>query len=498
MRSRSASRSKEDVLLTVALIVACAVLSGIPIFYEPGSEINQDPYLYLSIANYYFCDPDPHLRDAGTVGPVIPALIAAAKYALSPFITWTSNAEVYLLKGLAFCCYLAIVLSASTYLRKSVTPVVVFTFLSLFMGLRIWVNDNLSLNGELVSVALMMVILAQATKPASLANTALAAVLAVLTVYTKVQSVPLLILLLLSCHWEKQERLPLIVMLALMFVLAELVFYSKGIGLIRSVQLSLFYVRHPELQENIQQNSHGLLAILLDNRYIRNLPWTAYSILCFSPLFFVVLFYIVRATDKPAVPWKDSRLWLLVLILTILTPGRRFYHYVLYAYLFVIIFARPLLRALERSVMTARVASSVPVSLLVFILLAIVASSAVTDIEATGLRLSPEITDARKLVENDTGRVHIHGWDYRLYTPFGVCNDGIDLSGVYLGVIPAQVYIKRVLGAKYKYIVDVVGFSTILDPAYAITPSTIFGATLIQRYIKISGDNGVRVFRLKE
>lgn len=485
-------------LFYAATGLACLILIGVPLLYFPASDINPDSYQYLSIANYYLLDPTPVLRDAYTVGPVIPILIAISKYALSWIFEWNRHADIFLLKGLALLGYLIIVISAGAYLKKTVPALVVLVFLLLFMGLPAWEIDSLSLNGELVSVTWLVLLLAYLNRSNGPPNVLIVSLLAALVIYTKIQSVILLSLLLVSFYYGKKEKWwTLIVLVGCVFIV-EAVLYANGTGLLHRTGDLLSYTQHPRSTVSAHVESHGIIFLIAHIRYIWNLPWAVESVQTFVPLFgFIIVFFLFANQNTTGGLLKDWRLWLVALFITILTPGRTFEHYVLYAMLFVILFAEPVLSRITTDTSRQGFISILSLSI-ILVFVVVKTAKSVTSIENGLLWLGPEVEAAAALTKKDGGRVHIHGWDYRLYTYFNGWNDGTDLFYVTLNRANPSWYLNRVKKKKYKYIIDTVGYSGLInDPAFSITPSTIYGIELDKYYELVSNNNGLRIYRIK-
>jgi hypothetical protein len=483
-----------------ALTLACLILVGVPLLYFPANNISPDTFQYLSIANYYLMDPSPALRDAYTVGPVIPILIAIFKFALSLLFEWNRVADVFLLKGLSLLFYLIIVIGAGAYLKTTVPALVVYVFLLLFMGLPAWETNTVSLNGELVSVAwlvLLLTYLKQSNRPP---NVFIVTLLAVLAIYTKIQSVPLLSLLLVSFYYGKKEKWLLLIVLVGCIILAESVLYANGIGLLHRAGDLLSYMNHPASTQSIHGESHGIIYSLAHIRYIKNLPWAVRSVQNCVPLFGLIIVYFLLANPGTTGGLlKDWRLWLLALFITIETPGYTMYweHYVLYAMLFVILFAEPVLRGITATECAQGRISILSLAIVV-VLMAVNTAESIRPITDATLRFGPEVEAAAALTREGGGRVHLHGYDYRLYTYFYGWDDGTELPYVAFNFVDPNWYIKRIKEKKYKYIIDIVGYSGfITDPSYKITASTIYGRELGKYYELVSDQNGLRVFRLK-
>lgn len=494
------------ILFSVTIFLLCLVLVGVPALYLPAKDINVDTYQYLSIANYYLLDPAPVLRDVYTVGPVIPVLIAVFKYALSLVVPWNKEADVLLLKGMALLCYVTIGISGGVYLRKTLPPILVIVFLMLLMGLPDWglnysphnyvFKDGLSLNGELVSVALMTILLAYLNKSNAAPNIVIVFLLTALVLYVKVQSVILLFLLLISCYYNKNERWSVALLLFAGLVIVDLVLYAYGTGLIHRAPALYAYTSH-------SGDSPGIVYTVAHVAYsgIRNLVWAVTTIEEISPLFVFIVVYLIftdnNNQDKTGSMFTDWKLWLFALLVTILTPGYQFGHYVVYALLFVIIFAKPALTGIATKT-RAQAAISIPALIIVFCFITVKTITARTSIEKAGLRVGPDIEAAAVITKKGGGQVFIHGHDYKLYTHFNGWDDGVGLGSVTLFGKDPSWYLNRVLDKKYPYIVDVVGYSGIIrGSSYQITDSTVYGQVLGKHYDLILNKNGLRVFRLK-
>ena len=170
----------------------------------------------------------------------------------------------------------------------------------------------------------------------------------------------------------------------------------------------------------------------------------------------------------------------------------------MYAMLFLIVFAEPILAKLS-TLIDRRNVISIPSMALLLLFLAGKTASYVTTIADGQLRLGKEAEAVATLLHNDGGRFLIHGWDYRLYSYFDGWNDGTDLVYVYgIGADPTW-YINKILTNRYKYIIDVVGYSGLIkDASYKIGDSTIYGLALKKYYHLVSENKGLRVYMLND
>jgi hypothetical protein len=144
-----------DYLLIIGI---CTFLLGIKIFLLHPNHINPDPYAFIAIANSYLYTPSPQLKDAYTVGPVIPALFFIIKKA---FITTVGFgfSDVKLFKIFTFINYTFICLLAYRFQKSKIGNYKSILFICLLFGLMKIETDTLSINAELFGVFLILLIM---------------------------------------------------------------------------------------------------------------------------------------------------------------------------------------------------------------------------------------------------------------------------------------------------------------------------------------------------
>jgi len=481
----------------LVLISVCLLLVGIPVLSQSANIINLDAWGYMAVAKYYLTDPSPRLRDAYTVGPLILLIITTSKFILLKLFEWSHLADVLLLKGLAIACYVSIVVSAGIYLRRYASPGIVVVFLILFMGLPSWEMDNMTLNGELMSLAWLTILLAYLYKDDGSPSVYLVALLTLLVIYTKIQSIILLAILLVGFYKDRNDLLKALAVVFSGFILVEAILLFNGIGLLRNVSNMFAYAANPIMEKGAQATSFSLFDSLVNNRFFVNFSWAVEKLQRFVPLFgFVFIYYLLTSHKNGKKVFQDWRVWVLALFLTILIPGRQYEHYTLYGILFVIAMAGPMLHELNKIDKARHISYATLIVVLCFFTFNTV--KLIRPLAETQLRIGPEAQTALQITQSTGGRVYIHGWDSSLYSLFNGWADDISIFSVTSKHIDPTTYLDRLVAKRYEYIIDVVGYSGYLDdPAYKINRSTIYGFYLVDYYDLVFYKNGLGVFRIK-
>jgi hypothetical protein len=479
--------------------LACVMLLGLPMWYTPSGAINPDSYLYIGIANYYLSDPTPHLRDAFTVGPVIPIILWAFKKIALLFFQPGLNLDVGVLKFTAFLCHLVIVNFGGAYLRKFAGAKVVGIFLIFYMMTSELNFEFLSLNGELLCVAWMSIIMAWFANGKPGKHYVVPGIFSALTIYTKIQAFPVLGMLLLTHVGIKKENLRAWIAISVPILLAEILLFENGLGLIRHISGYLSYVNiAPGAMKG--SVSRWYLAIVF-------MYWAFYRTLSMFPaiIFPILLLLLSTSYGKQTSGYQlkfSWVLWLFITLLVMVVPFHLHGHYALLAIIFMLVYTGPVLSNLPEP----EFKFSFKTALLTLLVVALVsgrifyASSGLVNWGITDhFHWGKEADQVAEIVEKSPGTLLVHGWDYRFYSAM---NSGIptgkDISMVRLGFITSDDYLHDVLARHYKYIVDTVGYSGLENqPEREIKPDTQYGRTLYEYYNLVYDSNGLRLFQLK-
>jgi hypothetical protein len=492
--------------IVVSLLVLLTI--GLRLLFWPPDKLNPDTFAWLGTANYYLFDSAPKPQDGFTVGPVVPGLIALLKGSLSHFLPWDRNADIYLVKGMSLLCYLAILNAAGSFLKRSASPSIVILFLALFLGLERPMMDSLSLNGELVSLAWLTMLLALLPKRGGAVWLGGVCLLTCLTIYSKLQSLPFLALLLLADFPREDKgwhRKLLILVGSIIF--AELLNFVIGIGLIRRLGDIWTYLLVTKSESPLigQEGSGGILGIFY-GKYIYNLQWAMVEATKLLPVFLVALFGALMQGRKNLGAWaRNPVLWLLVLLFTILTSGRRFEHYLLYVLFFTIVFSEPVLAALSRTLKDSsrRIMVAFGLAFMALLVLAISILAIERNREGKGLsipafQMGQDADQVAALVGHDRYTVFVHGWDTRFYSYLNTGPRGGEWAWVEAGAMSRPDYLNSIVRKRHPYILDVMTYSGLIrSHALGMTSNTLYGAALRPYYDLVFDKNGLRLFRLK-
>lgn len=167
--------------------------------------LNPDSYQHFMVSTFNLNDPHTVLTiDSGTIGPLVPALIAALRLlvgareliepqAISEFLQLVFYALLVLFLALCWAS-----MKPPERHRMAFGSVLGAASLVGILTSTDWLHfDFHSYNGEIVAIAVLAALSFLAFRPVSLLQTVLRALLAVLVAYVKAQALPAAILLVL-------------------------------------------------------------------------------------------------------------------------------------------------------------------------------------------------------------------------------------------------------------------------------------------------------------
>jgi len=481
-----------------ALLTLCFLLTGISLIWMDPNHINGDTLNYLAIANYYLYSPVVHVRDAFTVGPVIPALIAATKFVALKFVPWSPDVDIAVLKGLSFFCYVAMTLSAFRVMTRHIERKQAFLALFCLFGILGCVKDTLSLNGEMVASAalsVLMVVLQQQHR--SPLRYVAAALLSIFVIYTKIQAIPLLFLLLVS---ESNSRRELAIILLYVFsatIIAEAFLYLNGVGLVNSFIYMYVYLSSGSVAGSISVGkSAGFYSGLA--KYFQNLTWLLERTTADFAFVYIILALLLLGRVAPRKNlFSDWKVWLGVTIFTILAPGRDFEHYLMFLLPFAFRFAGPAVAGVRSTALSPAQWRYCQEGMAIILFLELAA--AVPDLNPGDwnwagafprVAIDQSVEGVRAMIKRNPGTVFVNGWDDRMYSFLNTYNTWGDLPLVTFGIISEQEYVNRMIGNRFDYLVDVTGYSGVLrDKRYALS-SQGMEAAVVGRYYDLAFEKG--------
>ena len=492
--------------IVVYLLLLCLLQIGISLIWMDPNHINGDTFYYVSIANYYLYAPVVHIRDAFTVGPIIPAVIAATKFVALKFVRWSPDVDIAVLKALSFSCYVVMVLSAYRLVvhhvdRKKTTIVLFFLF-----GLLGCVTDTLSLNGELVAVAtlsvLMVVLLQQQRSP--LRYLAIA-ILSTIVIYTKIQAGPLLFLLLASESNSRKELATIMLYTGSVTLCAEAFLYLNGVGLVKSFMYMYVYLSKGGVVESVSIDAHlSLYSRCL--KYLEDLDWQLKkAIVDFSFIFILVGLLLFGKVGPRKNLLSDWKVWLGVSVFTVVAPGRHFEHYLMFMLPFTFRFAGPAVAGVHSAPLSPNAWRYFQEGMAVFLLVELAA--AVPNLNPYSWKwasafpafvIGKGAAGMQAIITHNPGTAFVNGWDYRMYSYTNTYSTWGELPLVWLGVLDEREYVNNLIKNRFDYLIDVIDYSgSIRIKKYALSSQGIEAAVVARYYDLAYEKDKLRLYRRK-
>lgn len=490
----------------IQALIACLFLVGIPLIWLSPDEINPDSHQYISIADYYLYSSNTDIRDALTVGPVIPAILAIIKFSIIKFATWGPDANIVLLKALAFICYVVIFASAYKLIAEFIDErktSIALIFLLVFLTMRM---DSLSLNGELASVAMISVLMVLFRKnDKNLSNLLSISIFSVLVIYTKLQAAPILLLLILSESRSKTEFIKTSCYIVGALLIAETFLYANGAGIIRNLASLYNYVSQeaPSPANTLPGAGHAYNII---KEYSYHIEWILQNLALNFPLLFFVIFALAFENKKPNSNYFSSwKIWICVTIFVIALPHRRFEHYLILTIPFIIRFAGPAIFSIKGKQLNLK--NEYFICSFLLLLIFIKAFSALPDLNKlreSGAGAFPkslfgnEVDDVRDIVKNEPGKIFIHGWDYRLNSYLDVYSSKMELPMLKVGAINEREYLNNLISNDFDYVIDIINYTGYArEWEYSLSNQNIFGAVVAQYYDLVYQKGGLQLYKKK-
>jgi hypothetical protein len=498
----------------ICLFLLCLLLVGIPLLWMLPEYINPDTYIYLSTANYYLLDPSPTIKDAFTVGPVIPIVLAAIKYSISFFVPWSPDYDFLLVKLLVFISYFIIAIYSYKIIRSDCSEQISLIILLLILCLIPTRTDMLSLNGELACVAMLSVL------HYSLQNNNIRAVkfillatLSAVIIGTKIQAIPLLFLIIFSEVRNGRDLMLFVLSVAVAAASLEITLYLNGTGIFKNIPALLKYVNHANAATAVP-GRYGYISVLYQfcSDRFPHLRWVLDNIFRHFPVYYIMVTLLVITVGKQN--WRQVSIWILWFCLTVFTiwlPGYEFEHYVLFAIPFIWKFAGPVYVRMENSSFgIVRRNYSVIVAALISIGLIqvkikpylkrdpILLPSTISRIPVK-FTMGDEMAEVRDMINRRPGRVLVHGFDYKCFVYLNTYNCfENDLSSLKYGVNDETTYTQTLQKNNFDYLLDIVGYCGIMrDMEYSVPNHKAWGEVLAKSHDLVYNKGGLLLFRKK-
>ncbi|CAB4813608.1 unannotated protein [freshwater metagenome] len=489
------------------LLLLAIPIVGLPLLRLNPVDINSDVFQYVSLANYYLYFDHPQIRDAFTVGPVIPILLFCLKWLALQWFSWSAQLDITLVCLVSYLSYSAIVMSLLFISRKLGIPTVIGVLLGcLFLFFLPWDSEALSPNGELVSSAFICLGLACYFGASAFTYKRLTtiALLILVAFFTKVQSLPILILCIYCFAMPAKSKGQLITLCLLIGAIIEAILFYNGSGLLYHFQ---------GLANYTAGQSTGALT------YLKQIPvrlaWIANGTVQFFPLLlWIVLtqfFLGIRNTSTPSISpnlFRFSTFWLWygVCFVTVFLPNRFFPHYFLFFIPMVVLFSGYTARFL----LTAPLKSHHTTILVICIAaLTCFKTAQVLPLQKSlqetakilyiPFALSPQADKVRMLIGTKGDNFYVHGWDYRY---FAYLNKGYygqpHLYSVQQNFQSPESYLAQLMQAPPQYILDSVEHSGFIRGAnWRLTQHPVWAPMMARCYVLSFDEAGLRLYERK-
>jgi hypothetical protein len=492
----------------LALLVLSACMVALPTLRINPVNINSDVFQYLSLANYYLYFDATQVRDAFTVGPVIPALLFCLKWFALKWFSWSAQLDITLICLVSYLSYSAIVMSLLFISQKRGVPTVIGVLLAtLFLFFLPWDSEALSPNGELVSSAFICTALACYFGASTFTYKRLIAIALLLLAafFTKVQSLPILFLCIYCFGMPAKSKGQLIAIGLLIGAIIEGFLYTHGGGLI---------YHFGELASYTSGQSMGKMEYA--KQVFSRLAWIVDGTVRFFPLLlWIALAQLFLGVNKQhssnPTSFRFSLFWVWygICFLTAFLPNRFFPHYFLFFIPLVVLFsADSAARLLQLTSDTTHSAKHYALIWVAIFALAILKMVQVLPMQQSLLSgktfytpfiLSPQTEKVQTLLNTKGDNFYVHGWDYRYY---GYLNKGFagepHLYSVQQHFQTPQAYLNDLLKLAPQYILDVVEHSGFIRGVnWRLTQHEAWAKTFVQCYNPIYDEAGLRLYERK-
>jgi len=489
-------------LASFFMLLLAIPLVGWPVLHLNPVDINSDVFQYLSIANYYLYADHPHIRDAFTVGPVIPVLLFCLKYVALHLTSWNPQLDIALVCLLTYICYSAIVLSLLFICRRLALPGSIGLFLgAVFLFFLPWDSEALSPNGELVSSTFICLALVGyfGAKEFTWGRLLSIGLFLLAAFFTKIQSLPILLLCLYCFVMPAQSKWRLIFLCVILgFAIEAILFYNEG-GL-------LFHL------QGLTQYTSGRTSNIYG--YLKQIParlaWVINgSVQIFPMLLWIVLnqvfLHIKQQSENAISSFRFSTFWLWygVCLFTAFMPNNFFPHYFLFFIPCIVLFSASSISG--QSVNTVFSKQFQIILIIVAIILACLKVAQISPIDKSLLSfqswykpfvLSEQTNKVHPLIKSGANDFYVHGWDYRYYA---YLNQGFPgehhLHRVQIKAQSPELYLSELLKAPPKYILDVVEHSGFIRGAdWRLDQHPAWAKTITRCYKVIFDEGGLRLY----
>lgn len=455
--------------------------------------LNPDTFAYIAISNFYFYSDNLIVRDAFTVGPVIPLYLFFIKLVISKFFVWKGYYDILIVNATSLTCYVIFVICIMRVNSKLKIPqifsIAYITFVLYFLPIS---TDTVSLNGELVaSTFLILLFLLVRIKNDSIFYILKISFLAILCIYTKLQSI--LILLFILNYGINSFRTKISIIFII--IIFDLLLFNFNLGVTYNFSNMINYI---QMQPH---NKFSIEHILLKIDHINFVVVESYKLFVVMPFLSLAIIFSKNYNKWYRAPW----FLLFITLLTIYIPGRNFQHYFLFLMPFIVFYSGEAINSLLNGFENQKL-SFLPSGALIFLLIFL-------NLNSFNLSLNKNISyfenyniinqsfigkeafEILPIFENDDGDLLVHGWDYRYYTLYKRGLPSRDLNNVIFGGLTKEDYIEYIKENHPKYIIDSTKYSgLIINQKLSLDYDNYFREFIDLNYRKIYDNRGLVLY----
>lgn len=299
----------------------------------PGYSLNVDTYYYIAKgSSWVFCN-SIKLQDAFTVGIILPSMMGVLGIAFKLFhveniIFWlilsTKIIVVFSYAIVIACCLYTKNEDKDLFYTRIVlvsTALMTFTLASSISSWEELVRDGISMNGEIVCIALisMQILLLDIVRHSKLKYFS-HAIIFVIIFNTKIQAAPISLLIIFFAS-DKGSRHYYIFWLLGLLACAEIALYEKQVGFLYNHLNLIKYIQKISPDQDIQN--------LIFIRILNSIQTTTNTIKLFPVILICILLSLSSRYHKRVQFVNTTNFYILLVVVFICVnlPNRTFVHY---------------------------------------------------------------------------------------------------------------------------------------------------------------------------
>lgn len=440
------------------ILVLLTLIFGI--WAMPATKINPDTYYYITKGAMFENCKDSLLRDAYTVGFILPAIFQILHLIISESFDYLGSAIIF--SKVLICCiiifYCYQCLQGEKFEKKIILKLFLLSFLFYYWttGNNEISIDTGSLNAEYICVLILILIINQLENFNNINHKIyIISILVVLLLNTKLQAIPILFGLLLVCNLSITEKIKVLFLFLILIFLNYIIFKYFKIETLFNFDKIIHYIKinpygSTDYTGVINQNLDFIKTIFIKYKII-------YIIIIHSLLMFI----------KGSVIEKKYAINLFILftitIFVILLPNKQFEHYQIFLLVPIFFYIKNFYCNLALFYNKLFIVAIITISILLTYSKFNNFKYYLNSYDYLAI-LNPYPDDQIiALKENNdfkNKRIYVNGWDYSIYSYLKSCRADEEYSSLIGGVINQEKFYENILKSKYDYIVDITYYTS--------------------------------------